>query len=172
MFGQMAKAMAIMVVGLIVISGVFLAKAGSSASAAPSPDNMTRKDVFGSVRLTAAERASGVETCNRRFDVFSAAQSQARRKQNLGVTEPARRFCECFVNQIEDRSSRLQYAMAMTVLDKGYLFSSPNAFGTFQKYKSAAERHGMSADDIETMRRDLGSSMKMAAEQCARNMFE
>ena len=61
MFGQMAKAMAAMVFGLVVMAGFFVGKDWSSASAAPSPDSLTRKDVFGSARLSAAERANGVD---------------------------------------------------------------------------------------------------------------
>ena len=171
MFGQMAKAMAAMVFGLVVMAGFFVGKDWSSASAAPSPDSLTRKDVFGSARLSAAERANGVEICNRRITEFSFATVRLKRTRNESQLDQARRFCDCFANQVEDRSSRMQYAMAMTVLSKGYSIRDHGRFPAFADYKAVARKHGMSGDDFDAMRRELGRSMAQSAEQCVMNMI-
>ncbi len=172
MFGQMAKAIAAMVFGLLMLGSFLIGRDWSPASAAPAPDSLSRKDVFGSARLTGSERADGVATCNRRIGEFSFAMVRIKRRMNDTESDRARRFCDCFVNQVEDRSSRMQYAMAMTVLAKGYSIQSPRSFPVFGDYKTAARKHGMSGEDFETMRRELGRSMVQSAEQCVLNMIQ
>ncbi len=171
MFGQMVKAIGVMIVGLIAVGWFFLSNAGSSAIASPSPDSLSRKDVFGSARLTASERASGVEVCNRRITEFSFATVRLKRTKKESELDKARRFCDCFANQVEDRSSRMQYAMAMTVLSKGYSIRDHARFPAFADYKAASRKHGMSGEDFDAMRRELGRSMIQSAEQCALNMM-
>lgn len=171
MFVQMAKAIGIMIAGLVALAWFFLSNSGTTAVASPSPDNLTRKDVFGSARLSASERANGIEICNRRITEFSFATVRLKRTKKESDLEKAHRFCDCFANQVEDRSSRMQYAMAMTVLSKGYSIRDNARFPAFAEYKAAARKHGMSGDDFETMRRELGRSLVQSAEQCVTNMI-
>ena len=174
MFERMAKAMAIGFIALLIISGVAVSRYDGTASASPvlSASDLSRKDVFGSARLSVGERSNGVEICHRRLTELSFAFARVKRTKNESEIDKARRFCDCFANQVEDRSSRMQYAMAMTVLAKGYAIASPRSFPAFNEYKTAAGKHGMSADEFETMRRELGRSLTQSAEQCAMNMTE
>jgi hypothetical protein len=153
-----------------MVGGFLFVKIGSSAVAAPSPDKMSRKDVFGSARLTPAERTDGVATCHRRITGLAFVFASRGKSRRADLDQNVRRFCDCFVNQVEDRSSLMQYAMAMTVLAKGYAIRDYRSFPAFADYKSAARSHGMSADDFETMRRELGRSLTHAAEQCVENL--
>lgn len=158
------------VVGLVLLIGIVVTKYNSSAVAAVPPDRLSRKDVYGSARLTTAQRADGVSTCHRRISGFAFVFSSRGKSQRAELDGPVRRFCDCLVNQVEDRSSAMQYAMAMTVLAKGYAVADYRRFPAFAEYKAAARNHGMSGDEFETMRRELGRSLTQSAEQCVEHM--
>lgn len=172
MIGQLGRLIAAGVFGLIMIVGFLVSRADVFAAAGPAPGDLTRKDVYGSARLTASQRDDGVKTCRNRIGLFSGMLASRASSRRAAVDEPVRRFCDCFVNQVEDRSSMMQYTMAMNVLSVSSVLSNYRSFPAFPKYKTAAARHGMSTDEFETMRRELGRSLTQAAEQCVSNMVQ
>lgn len=143
--------------------------------AARQAETLTRQDVFGSARLSAAERTRHAAHCASNKDKLAAAfgisrrltdEARKRRADDIYQFVPA--FCECFVNQVEDRGSRMQVLMAMSLVEQaGMLFSQPS-YGAFRR---AALKAGMTDEQYDAARAEFQRISVRSAELCANHVI-
>lgn len=174
MFGNL---LGIFKLGLILTAASGMAALSSCKNdgvVARQAETLTRQDVFGSARLSAAERTQHTQHCASNTDKLASAFASSRR-----LTEEARRrrmsdihefippFCECFVSQVEDRGSRMQVLMAMSTVEQaGKFFSQPS----YEAFRRAALRVGMTQEQYTIARGEFQRITQRSAELCANHV--
>jgi hypothetical protein len=144
------------------------------AAVTVAPFGLTSANLEAATSLTKAERDQSIATCiarrskihklNVRGGRVDGAQLQ-RMNQQLAAAFP--KFCDCFVNRLEDKTTRLQFAMAMTLIEHGEAGNEAKAAPALSDLKKAALRLGQRTEDYEQSRRDVPALAKASVEGCA-----
>lgn len=157
---------------LVATSGTALFSSCSrDGVAARQAETLTRQDVFGSARLSAAERARHAEHCASNKEKLGSAFSsswrltaEARKRKADDVYQFVPAFCECFVSQVEDRGSRMQVLMSLSMLEQaGMIFSQPS-YGAFRR---AALKAGMTPEQYGLAHAEFQRISHRSAELCS-----
>ncbi|HRK19599.1 MAG TPA: hypothetical protein PK970_11630 [Hyphomicrobiaceae bacterium] len=122
------------------------------------------EDMYRAARLTAAERQLAVDDCTARASSWiSLTKSFARAEARQAATE---RACDCFVNQMEDRSSKLQFAVAMEAIANAPWTGGRGVSSATAKYRKIARNSGMSDVEYERAMVETRTVMDVAARTC------
>ena len=144
-------------VGAVALAAVPLAVKQPSSDVA-GQTALSRKDVFGSARLTPVQRNAHTSAC---VQQLRALPTDFRRlgkggpngdRQGAVREEFIVKQCECLVGQLEDRGSTMQFLMAMDVLVSADVYRRIRRPPAFTEFKSQAQQHGMSTHDFEAIR--------------------
>lgn len=122
------------------------------------------EDMHRAARLTTAERQQAVDDCTRRASSWiSLTKSFARAEARQTITE---RACDCIVNQVEDRGSKLQFAVAMEAIANAPWTGGRGISAATAKYKKVARNSGMSDIEFERAMEETRTVMEVAARTC------
>jgi hypothetical protein len=133
----------------------------TSKAAQPALPNLR-----GALRLTKAERDSHISVCrgsgvlqlNSR--VITAAMIAAARSEVATA-------CDCLVNQIEDRTNKLQFTMIMTAIKEMRGNKSQAQFkGDLPAVRQAATESGITASEYRDAFAEVPSIIEAAVEYC------
>lgn len=140
-------------------------------------DAMTSRDVHGSARLSADERKAHVDNCIGQKRRLVATFSWIKRINSGGTSKLPDEldryvppFCECLVNQVEDRGSKMQLLMAMSALEQVGLTPWSTQGPDFSAFRAAAKRHGMSGGAFEHVHTETRQIHASAAKLCVRHV--
>lgn len=92
------------------------------------------------------------------------AQLQQDRRQASKTPPSKERICECIVDTLQDRTTLLQFKLAIAV-DRFSKFNTSDV----AKLRSAALAGGMSADDFEQQKREALDHKREVGKSCGRN---
>jgi PBP1b-binding outer membrane lipoprotein LpoB len=136
----------------------------TAASASKTTATATElPNLRGPLRLSKAEREGHIKDCRNsgvlRFNtrVINAAVFAAAREQKASA-------CDCIVNQLEDRTNKLQFTMIMAAV-KG-ASANKGLQGEHPHVRSAAMQSGISPADYKSAQSDLPAIIMAAAEYC------
>lgn len=121
-------------------------------------------DMFRAARLTADERERAVADCTARASKWMALSNASSKYSS------AERRCDCFVNQVEDRGSKLQFAVAMDALANFSWDHSARAIERSTKYRAVALKSGMSEIEYQRALTDTVSIVTTSAQTCMRHL--
>lgn len=122
------------------------------------------EDFHRAARLTALERQQAVNECVARASSWiTLTKSRMRAEAREAATE---RACDCIVNQVEDRGSKFQFAVAMDAIANAPWSRGRGGIENSTKYRDAAYRSGMTPVDYKRALTETYAVMDAAARTC------
>lgn len=120
--------------------------------------------LFAATNLSAIERKEHIRSLNWRVSVLvSAMYEKGHAKPAPDVIEE---LCECVVDNLQDRTSLLQFTMAMDAIKNSGFGAKPD----LSSYRKLAISKGMSKAEFEHQARDLARHVASMAENCMRRL--
>jgi hypothetical protein len=128
-------------------------------------------DLRGPLRLTAEARDGHIRTC-RSIGLRLATNRQASSRPTAAqVNEMQEKYCDCVINQFEDRSSKLQFLMIMEqALQIRAMLPFEHNLRELPKVRAAAVANGFSRADYDSAQAELPVIAMAAVNAC--NMTE
>lgn len=141
---------------LLLASAVSL----SACDDAGTLGSLSPRELFGATSLTAAERKEQIRSLNWRLNAI--ADLAATRNKQKPDAEQIEEICTCVVDNLQDRTTRLQFSMAMDTIKRGDIKALPD----LSAYRSLAMAKGMSKEDFATQPRELARHLNATFENC------
>lgn len=168
------------IVMLILFGKVLLSAAlsnGGMASAPSTSFNLTYDDIYGNARLTQSERGAAVDLCITKAvnAPISGGATSINLRGSISTLRKKRAeeigpMCDCVVNQIEDRSSKMQFLMVMdAVAQTNTLFGRRNP-PNFRRYWEQAQKLGMSKNGFHETTRQMDLILSSTFKTCVRHL--
>jgi hypothetical protein len=118
-------------------------------------------------RLSATERLGYTAQCRQTWK-NAPHHIQSSHTTGAALERDVEQVCDCFVDRLEERTSRLQFLMAMQVVrSAGSAFSAPPEF---RKLAAAAEKIGISTSRFDELAKEARREGGTAILQCAERM--
>jgi hypothetical protein len=138
--------------------------------------NLSSTDVHGSARLTRNERDAAVALCISKVVHtpissggtirISGTVSDLRKKR----TEEATPACDCVINQVEDRSSKLQFLMVMDAIAKANTLFFRRGSPEFSRFWDHAQKAGMNYGEFQAAGRQIERIMASTIDTCSKHL--
>jgi hypothetical protein len=120
-----------------------------------TPAVATPIDLRGVLRLSKGERDGFIAVCVNRSATFVGSSSKLLPVRRDGVqvykemnAAKFEQFCDCLINQLEDRSSKLQFAILMAGIRRGQVISNVHQLGDVSVFRSMAQQQNISSNAI------------------------
>jgi hypothetical protein len=160
------------------LTGLLLSIAGckpsstAALSALGAQSDLQSFDLAGSARLKGPERDGAIERCSKRSNTLAGpinmrgAGTVNLTSLRASIADFYRPFCDCFVNELEDRSSKMQFKMTMSLLDQAHDITRNGSVPEFANFRMVAAKHGMTSADFERARSQLHPIARASAGVC------
>ena len=154
---QINYSLMLRVFGILMLTGISILGYGiggqgwfdlaASSAAAKNVQDLKVETLNRSTRLTAQQRDKAIERCTGSF----ATQ---------------RRSCDCLVNQFEDRTTHLQFAMAMARFDRSWWNILGSGGSDYSHLFPIAQKAGLSQSGFESAARETAQIIQSATRYC------
>lgn len=134
------------------------AAALSACGDANALSSMPASQLFGATNLTAAERQAYIRSLNWRLSVAVQVAGKGSRDKDEIIAE----LCECVVDNLQDRTTRLQFSMAIDMIKSGGFHSRPD----FSSYRAVARAKGMDGSDFDQQAKETLRHISAAGHNC------
>jgi hypothetical protein len=149
---------------LVVTIAVMLMLTGRVPVPASGQDGVP--DLRGPLRLTAEARDGHIRTC-RAIGLRLATNRQVPRPTSAEVNVMQEKYCDCVVNQFEDRSSKLQFLMIMEqAMQVRAMLPFEHNLRELPKVRAAAVANGFSRADYDSAQAELPAIALAAVNTC------
>lgn len=116
--------------------------------------------LFSATSLTSAERKQQIRGLNWRLSTLAAASS--RNKSRKPFEELIEELCECVVDNLQDRTTRLQFSMAIDAIKNGGFQAKLDV----ARYRSVAAARGMSNAEFEQQTKEIYRHLQAVGSLC------